>query len=279
MSRFDEIKEKLKLFIERKHAKQCGLALGGGVAWGISHIGVIEALTELEIKINAIAGTSAGSLVASLYAFGVPIETIKREAMKLGMSDIIKLRLPRMGLSSSEGIGEIIKKIIGDVKIEDARIPLYIPSVNLTNGQAEAFDKGSVADAVRASSSIPGIYVPLEINKHLYVDGSLLADVPCEILKRKGIDFVIGVELMDEEEFRKSPTNIFEVIMKSIRIMINETRMERLRFADIIIRPNVHGIGQFEFDKAEHLIKRGKEAVSEHIEFIAQSLNYDKEAQ
>ncbi len=262
------ILEKLQSFIKKDKAKSIGIALGGGVVWGTAHIGVLEAIEEEGIKIDAIAGTSAGSLIAALYAFGINLKDIKSSAEKLHMSDIFKLRLPRMGLASTEGLGKLIKSFIGDAKIEDAKIPLVIPAVNLITGKPYPFTRGPVAEAVMASSAIPGIFVPVRIDNQLYVDGSLLADVPCQILKMNAIDFIIGVDLVDQETFRKEPTNIFDVIMKSIHIMINETRMERLKFADVVISPDVHDIGQFDFDKIPLLIRRGKEAVSKHIEFI-----------
>jgi NTE family protein len=264
--------DKLKSFIKKDQAKSIGIALGGGVVWGTAHIGVLEAMEEEGIKIDAIAGTSSGSIIAALYAFGIDLKEIKSSAEKLHMSDIFKLRLPRMGLASTEGIGKLIKSSIGDARIEDAKIPLVIPAVNLITGKPYPFTHGPVTDAVMASSAIPGIFVPVRIDNQLYVDGSLLADVPCQILKMNGVDFIIGVDLVDQETFKKEPTNIFDVIMKSIHIMINETRMERLRFADVIISPDVHDIGQFDFDKIPLLIRRGKEAVSKHIEFIKKSV-------
>lgn len=262
------IMDRLKSFIKKDKARTIGAAFGGGVIWGTAHIGVLEAFEEEGIKIDAIAGTSAGSIVAALYAFGIDLKKIKSSAENLHRSDIFKLKLPRMGLASTEGIGKLIKGFIGDAKIEDAKIPLVIPAVNLVTGKPYPFTHGSVADAVMASSAIPGIFVPVRIDNQMYVDGSLLADVPCQILKMNGIDFVIGIELVDQEAFKKEPTNIFDVILKSIRIMVNETRMERLRFADVVISPDVDDIGEFDFDKIPLLIRRGKEAVSKHIEFI-----------
>lgn len=266
------ILNKIKSFIKKGERKTLGIALGGGVVWGSAHIGVLEGIEEAGIKIDAIAGTSAGSIVAALYAFGINLQNIKSAAEKLRLSDVFKLRLPRMGLASTEGIGKLIREFIGNAKIEDAKIPLIIPAVNLITGKLYAFTEGPVADAVMASSAIPGIFVPVRIGDQMYVDGSLLADVPCQILKMKKAGFVIGVELVDTEAFRREPTNIFDVIMKSIHIMINETRQERLKFADVVISPDVHEVGQFDFDKIPLLIKRGKEAVSKHVEFIKKEI-------
>ncbi len=270
MTRFP-ILDKLRLILSREKTKSVGIALGGGVVWGTAHIGVLEAIEEEGITINAIAGTSAGSIIASLYAFGISLKDIKAAAEKLRMSDIFKIRIPRMGLASTEGIGKLVRSFLQDAVFEDAKIPLVVPATNLITGQPHPFTSGPVADAVMASSAIPGIFVPVRIENQVYVDGSLLADVPCQILKMNGTDFVIGVDLVDRETFKKEPTNIFDVIMKSIHIMINETRMERLQFADVVISPDVHDIGQFDFEKIPLLIRRGREAVSKHIEFIKKS--------
>lgn len=260
--------KKIKSIVKKDKNKTIGMALGGGVVWGSAHIGVLEAIEESGIKIDAIAGTSAGSIVAALYAFGIQLKDIRSAAEKLRLSDIFKLKLPRMGLASTEGIGKLVKEFIGNARIEDSKIPLVIPAVNLITGKPIPFTEGLVADAVMASSAIPGIFVPVKIGNQLYVDGSLLADVPCQILKMNNLDFIIGVELVDHEAFNKEPTNIFDVIMKSIHIMINETRQERLKFADVIISPDVHDIGQFDFDKIPLLIRRGRDAVSKHVEII-----------
>ncbi len=270
MARFP-ILDKLRLILSKEKTTNVGIALGGGVVWGTAHIGVLEAIEEEGIPINAIAGTSAGSIVAALYAFGVSLKDIKAAAEKLRMADIFKLRLPRMGLASNEGVGKLVRSFIQDAVFEDAKIPLVIPAVNLITGKPYPFTSGPVADAVMASSAIPGIFVPVRIGDQVYVDGSLLADVPCQILKGNGADFVIGVELVDRQDFAREPTNIFDVIMKSIHIMINETRMERLQSADVVISPDVHDIGQFDFEKIPLLIRRGKESVSKHIEFIKKS--------
>ncbi len=271
MANFNII-EKLQSLIKKEKAKTVGVALGGGVVWGTAHIGVLEAIEEAGIKIDAIAGTSAGSIVAALYAFGIPLKDIKAAAEKLRMSDIFKFRLSKMGLVSTDGIGKLVRSFVGDARLEDSKLPLVIPAVNLITGKPYPFTRGSVADAVMASSAIPGIVVPVRIDNQLYVDGSLLADVPSQILKTNGINFVIGVDLVDRETFKKEPTNIFDVIMKSIHIMINETRMERLEFADVIISPDVNDIGQFDFDKIPLLIRKGKESVSKHIELIKKNI-------
>ncbi len=267
-SRRIPILNRLRSFIKKERAKTIGIALGGGVVWGTAHIGVLEAIAQEGITIDAVAGSSAGSIVAALFAFGISLERIKARAEKLRMSDILKLRVPRMGLASTEGIGALVREFLGDAKIEDAPIPLYIPATDLTTAAPHLFEHVSVADAVMASSAIPGIFVPMKIDGHTYVDGSLLTDVPCQILKIRGIDFVIGVELVNKEQLKKEPTNIFDVITKSIQVIVNETRMERLRFADVIIAPDVHDIGPFDFERVPLLIHRGKEAVSKHIELI-----------
>ncbi len=250
-----------------------GIALGGGAVWASSHIGVLEILQENKVKISAISGTSAGSIVASLYAFGFSVEDIKRIALNLRLLDIFHWKATKMGLSTTNKIKKLIKTYIGNAKVEDAKIPLYIPATDILEGKPYLMENVPVYEAVAASCAIPGIYVPLTVNDKMFVDGSLFADVPCKILKIKHIDLVIGVELSDKKNLRKKPTNLFDVIMKSFQCVINETRMERMKYADYIISPNVDDIGRFDLDKVNVLIERGRQATIEQISLITKHLN------
>ncbi len=259
--------------IFNKSDKSVGVALGGGAVWAASHIGVLEVLEKNKIKISAISGTSAGSVVASLYAFGFSVEDIKKIALNLRLLDIFHWKASKMGLSTTNKIKKLIKTYIGDSKVEDARIPLYIPATDVLEGKPYLMEDIPVYEAVAASCAIPGIYAPLTIKGKIFVDGSLFADVPCKILKIKHIKTVIGVELSDKKNLKKNPTNLFDVIMKSFQCVVNETRLERMKYADFIISPNVDDIGRFDLDKINLLIERGSQATIEQISRITKYLN------
>ncbi|MGC8503101.1 MAG: patatin-like phospholipase family protein [Desulfurella sp.] len=248
------------------------MALGGGSAWAIAHIGVIKIFEENGIKIHSISGTSAGSIVASLYAFGISVEKMQEIALNLHLSDIFKWKVSRMGLSSTQKIKHLIKKYIGNAKVEEALIPLYIPATDIVNLKPTLMQNVSVAEAVAASCAIPGMFTPVTINNQMFVDGSLFADVPCKILKLKKLGLVVGVELTDMNILTKKPENVFEVITKSLQGLINETRKERLKYADVIISPNIRSVGRFEFEKAHLLLEIGQNAAKKHINYIKRRL-------
>ncbi len=250
-----------------------GLALGGGAVWATSHIGVLKVLKEHGIKINAISGTSAGSIIASLYAFGISIEAIENIALNLKVSDIFHWKVSRMGLSSTQKIKHLIKKHIGSAKVEDALLPLFIPATDIVDLKPVLMQNMPVYEAVAASCAIPGIFSPVVINSRMYIDGSLFVDVPCKILKLQKFNLVIGVELTDKGLANKEPKNIFEVITKSLQGLINETQKERLKYADIIISPAIETIGRFELDKVPILIDKGQEAALKKINEIKKRIN------
>ena len=140
--------------------KKVGLALGGGVVLGASHVGVLQAITELEIPISYITGTSIGAFVAALYAFGMPWYDIEEVAMDLEWVDTAALSLSQFGLLSNHKLGEIVRNIIGDVRFQDAKIPLGMVASDVVNGEKVMLTQGNVAEAVMASSCIPGILNP-----------------------------------------------------------------------------------------------------------------------
>ena len=156
-----------------KKKKNIGLALGGGVFLGAAHIGVLRAIDEFNIKISHIAGTSIGALIAALYAFRKSWEDIKSIALELGWFDISGLSLSKYGLLSNKNVGKIITDTLGDVKFEDSNIPLAAIATDISTGNKVVLTKGRVADGVMASTCIPGVFLPVEINGELLVDGVL----------------------------------------------------------------------------------------------------------
>lgn len=170
--------------------KKIGLALGGGAVLGAAHIGVLKALEELEIEIGWITGTSIGSLVASLYAFGVDCNKVQDLAIDLSWSDIAGFSLSKFGLLSNKNIQKFLQKHIGDATFDQANIPLAVIATNITTGQKVVLNKGKVAYAVMASCCIPGIFKPVTINDILLVDGGIVENVPVSPLKDLGADFL-----------------------------------------------------------------------------------------
>ncbi|PHQ27120.1 patatin [Marinobacter guineae] len=211
-----------------------GLALGGGAAKGIAHIGVLKAFEEEHIRIHCISGTSVGALVASYYAFGRPAESILSICSTLNLSKIINFTLERGGLFSTNAIREMIHRDLGDCRIEDADIPLAICATDIETGEQLIFRKGNLADAVCASMAVPGLFVPVEVDGRILVDGGLVENVPISPLAKMGAGITVAVDLSHVGRYPK-PTDMLDVISNAINIGIDFNTRKQLKRADIAV--------------------------------------------
>ena len=236
--------------------KKVGLALGGGGVLGAAHIGVIKSLEENKIPIDYISGTSIGALVASVYAFGMPLEKIRKIALDLHWLDISEFSLSQYGLLSNEKIGKMITENLGDVNIEDSKIPLSVIATDISKGEKVVLTKGSLADAVMASTCIPGIFIPITKGNQLLVDGGVVENVPVYSLKEMGAQFTIGVDLTARQTFRK-PKNILEIFTNTINLRLkNGTRLQAST-ADLLISPDLSKFNLYETKQVPDLIEKG----------------------
>lgn len=239
--------------------KKTGLALGGGGALGAAHIGVLKALEEMDIRPCCISGTSAGALVATLYAFGKSLEQIASIAAEIKWIEISKLSLSHFGLLSNEKLGKLIKDNIGDVDIADSNIPLAIVATDIASGEEVVLHEGGAAQAVMASTCIPGIYVPVEISGRLLVDGGIVENVPVSPLQAMGADFIIGVDL-NAGHRKNKPKNIIEVILRSFDFMLKAATRLQTEKAELLVRPDLSAYSMYDMNKADDLIKEGYRA-------------------
>lgn len=236
--------------------KKVGLALGGGAVLGAVHVGVLKALEEKKIKIKAISGTSAGAIVAALYAFGkTPLE-IEKIVVEFEWKKLSSLTISKYGVLSNEKIGEIIKQNIGDKKFKDANIGLGMIATDITTGEKVILDKGNVADAVIASTCIPGIFIPVEIEGRFLVDGGIVENIPLSPLKDKDIDFIIGVDLVPERSYKK-PENVIEVLYNSFNFLVKINKKAQTKDADIIIKPDLSDFNAVDMSQIKDLIQIG----------------------
>ena len=264
--RFHEIWKGIQEWAGRLGRKpKIGIALGGGAAWGVAHIGVLTALQELNIPISYLSGTSSGSFVGALYAGGIKGKQLDQCGLQYRWRDAGRLHyFPKTGLASNDRMTAYLESKIGHPRFEDLRLPFYVTATNLKTGKLRIFNQGLVIPSVRASCAVPGIFAPVEIEGELYCDGGLLSRIPCRILREAGADLVIGVELgiLGKE---KNVGNIFEVIKRAFDIAaINQVHHET-ETADLMIRPNLTDLNEFAFDQNEILIKRGKEATVKQL--------------
>ncbi len=248
--------------------RKVGVALGGGAVWAFAHIGVLEVFEENGIAIDGIAGTSAGSIVAAFYAFGLKLHEIKEIALSLTLSDVFHWKVSKLGLSQTDKIGSLMEKHVGSVKIGDAKLPLFITATDLLSSEPYVFrPDADLSLAVCASCAIPGVFVPVEDKERVFVDGSLLADVNCRVLRENGFDVVIGVELNSYLK-KKKPSNMFEVILESFQSMVEKSNRELEKYADVMIKVDMEGVGRFEIEKAPLILQKGREKAFELVDRI-----------
>ncbi len=233
-----------------------GIALGGGAVLGAAHIGVLKAVEEANIKIDYITGTSIGSLVATLYAFDIEIKEIEEIAKNLSWNNITKPTLSKYGLLSNKNLKSLIHNAIGNRNIEEAKIPLAMIATDISNGERVVLNSGSVSDSVMASTCIPGIFKPVEIEEKMLIDGGIVENVPVESLKNIGAEYVIGVDLNPVHTYGK-PNNIVDVILNSFHYSIKQTVKFQLNNADLLIQPDLSSFNLSNTNQISSLIEKG----------------------
>jgi NTE family protein len=257
-----------------------GLALSSGGARGIAHIGVLRVLEEEGIPIDLMAGASAGSLFGALYAAGLSLDEITDFA--LGLEDKVNLRgrlwdfnlPPRSGLIRGQRTLGYIDKTLGQKTFSDLKIPLYIVAADVISGEEVIFESGSVAEAVRASISVIGVFSPAFVQGRYLIDGSVANPVPTGILAQNDADIVIASSVISgleeqahhrRERKEDSPPNFLGVVMNMMGIMEREIIKTKMMPVDVVINPKVGIYSLMEFDKAKELIHLGEEAAQEEI--------------
>ncbi len=253
-----------------------GLALGSGGARGFAHIGVIKALREAEIPIDMIAGSSMGALVGAMVGMGHNNENLIKMATLFKRKYYMDYTVPKMGFVSGKKIKELVRLLTQNKKIEDTIIPLSIVATDLIKGEKIVFRKGPIAEAVRASISIPGIFVPEKIGGRLLVDGGVIERVPAAVVREMGADIVIAVDI---SHFKAQPemASILDVIVQSIDIMQREIVRYHEISADIMIRPMVEHYSSTAFKNVSEIILIGEEAGKSKIEMIKSRIEKWKE--
>ena len=215
-----------------------GIAFSGGASRGFAHIGVLQALKEANIRPDLLAGTSIGALIAAMYAFGVALPTMREQAEAMSWLRIARLNIPRTGILSNEVLGEIVRKHLGDVAIEDSPIPLAVVCTNIANGDKVVLREGNLARAIMASSAIPGVYTPVQVDRELLVDGFLVENVPILPLQDMGAEVILGVHLGRLIDYRP-PSSITNIMLNAFEIAIDAHALTTMQYADVIIEPRL----------------------------------------
>jgi NTE family protein len=242
--------------------KKIALGLGGGAVLGAAHVGVLRALDELSIKAGMLSGTSIGSFIAALHAFGKSWQEIRDITFNLDWFDLSGPVLSQYGLLSNRKFGGIITDLLGHRKIEDAPIPLSMIATDIGTGRKVVFRDGDVANAVMASSCIPGIFRPVDYSGTLLVDGVLVENVPVSPLREDGAETIICVDLLACHRFRQ-PENLIGILLNAFYSTITNTTAIQTKDVDLCICPDLSGFSLVDTHKVPDIMEAGyRSAVS-----------------
>jgi len=235
------------------------VVLGAGASRGFAHIGVLKILESNGIPVHMIVGTSAGSFVGSLYAYGYNAFQLQKMALSIEKSDIVDMTIPDNGFIKGDKLEEYVNSLLKNTPIEKLRIPFYAVATSLPDGQEVIFGKGNAGKAVRASCSIPGVFRPARIGEKVYVDGGVVSPVAVDAAKRYGADIVIAVDIASDPD-TSPPEGTINTILQAINIMYSRLSASQTAKADIVIKPKVGYIGSDEFEKRHEAIMEGEKA-------------------
>ena len=236
-----------------------GLALGGGAARGFAHIGVIQVLEENGLRPDLVVGTSAGSLVAALYATGRSGAELGVLAESMDESAVTDWAFPGRGLIRGEALAKYVRDHTGGRNIEQMRMPLGIVATDLDSGDAIMFQRGDPGVAVRASSAVPAVFQPVRIGLREYVDGGLVSPVPVRFARQMGAELVIAVDISAAPE-GSATGDAMRMLLQTFSIMGRSINRFELRDADVVLRPQLAGVSGTDFSARKRSIQAGREA-------------------
>jgi NTE family protein len=261
--------------INRARAPRLGLALSGGAARGIAHVGVLKVFAEHGITFDCVAGTSAGALVGGALAAGMPVEEIEKIGRTLRWRDLGRMTLSRLGAQTNAPTEEFVRARFPVSRFEEMRVPFAAVATDLQTGAAVVMrDEGDVAFAVRASCALPGWYVPVtDARGRQLIDGGLVANLPTSVTRSLGAEVVVAVDVnADGAKFMGVPASVIGVLLQSI-IVVQRTAVEHQRqLADVVISPLVGHLRWDEMERASEFIDAGVEAARAAVPSIKELL-------
>jgi len=236
-----------------------GLALGGGAARGFAHIGVIQVLEEAGIKPELVVGTSAGSLVAAMYASGKSGAELGMLALSMDESALTDWSFPGRGVIRGEALARYVREQTRGLTIEKMILPLGIVATDLDSGQPILFQRGDPGVAVRASSAVPAVFQPVRIGDREYVDGGLVSPVPVRFARQMGAELVLAVDISSPPD-GQATGDPMRMLLQTFAIMGKSINTLELRDADVVLRPRLNGVGSADFTARQRSIMAGREA-------------------
>lgn len=246
----------------RWRAPRLGLALGGGAARGFAHIGVIQVLEGAGVRPDLVVGTSAGSLVAALYASGMDGRALEAAALQMEEVAFADWTLPlfNRGMLRGEALARYVNRLVEGKPLQEMAMPLGILATELSTGRGVLFRRGDTGTAVRASSAVPGVFLPVTIDGRDYVDGGLVAPVPVPQARQMGAELVIGVDISSAPE-AQATGDVLRVMLQTFTIMGQSLNRHLLAGADVVVRPGLDAVGSANFNARQQAMAAGREAM------------------
>ena len=263
---------------EAKRVPMIGLALGGGFARGMAHIGILKVLEEEGIPVRMIAGTSVGALIGAAYCSGVTIAELEEVAFKVRFTTFARWTLSRYGFASNDRMVSFLTRTLKVQTFEQLRIPLGVTATDFNTGEGVVFTSGSIIDPVRASCAYPGMFLPVEIRGRWLVDGMLSNPVPTRPLRAMGAERVLAVQLKGQWSKTTAPRHLFDVIGQSFAIAQDMMSPVWRSAADLVIEPDVAGYDYDDFKRAGELIRVGELAMRRALPEVRKWLDTPAEA-
>jgi NTE family protein len=266
---FTEKEQDMFRFFRRK--RKLGLALSGGSTRGIAHVGVLKVLVKHAIPVDYIAGTSAGAIVAALFAAGLPMDKIEHIVMELDWLKVVTPTLSFRGIFSSQKIEIIMKKVLPIRTFGETKIPLAIIATDFLKAKEFVFDRKDeeIALAVRASTTIPGVFDPVHYKGHVLLDGCLTNNLPVAIVKKMGADKVIGVNVVSAN-LKKEPDNLFRVLSRANDVYEIANLAKYKKYTDVLLQPLSEPFEIFSASKIlyKKMIDQGEKEAEKHLAAI-----------
>jgi NTE family protein len=244
-----------------ERAPGIGLALGGGFARGIAHIGVLKVIEEEKIPIHCVAGTSVGALIGAAYCSGLTIEECEEFAARVRFKHFARWTLSRFGFASNQRMIGFLNSLLKVKTFEDLKIPLAVTATDFSTGEGVVFHSGPLVDPVRASCAYPGMFLPVKIGGRLLVDGMLAYPVPTAPLREMGASRVLAISLKGKWTNGDGPRHVFEVIGQCFAIAQEMNSSQWKQAADLVIEPDVHEFKYDDFEHSSDLVRAGETAM------------------
>ncbi|OTG99183.1 patatin-like phospholipase family protein [Acinetobacter sp. ANC 4973] len=249
------------------------LVLGSGGARGYAHIGVIKVLEQQGIRPDFIVGTSAGSIVGSIYASGKTADELRDIALNMKANDVRDIKLDMKGFFDGKKVENYVNQQVNNTPLELLKTPMYVVATELKEGKKVVFNYGNTGQAVRASVSIPSMFVPTKIGEDEYVDGGLVSPVPVDVARDLGADIIIAVDIL-AQPMHTETSNVWGMFNQNINIMQNHLAREELKHANIVIQPDLREKGHiFDVKGREMTIQAGIDAAQNQLQQISTVFN------